>query len=220
MSFHQITNSTWILHILKLDETHLYFEKPISGLFQPWTSWTIFMTLGVLKFLFMYLKKYCKGISMRLCQFYDNKMNKLKHTKASYYSKFTLLIVLYWGLYPLYIFSFTIAYLKRTQWKFKPLLSVGIMNAVWSCSATLLSPYRQRESSPPSSFLLIFPSTFYPGKPPATVYMTHSTHLLYCTVGGPADKKHFTRSTYLLSAHTSSQSKLLYVIMLTNFAGL
>lgn len=43
---------------------------------------------------------------------------------------------------------------------------------------------------PPSSVPPTFPSTFfYPGKPPATLLMTHSTHLLYCAVGGPGKPK-------------------------------
>lgn len=59
---------------------------------------------------------------------------------------------------------------------------------------------------PPSSFLLIFPLAFFlnPGKPPATIFMTHSTHLLYCFVGGLANPNN--NLDPILPEHLSAES--------------
>lgn len=119
---------------------------------------------------------------------------------------------------------------ELTLWGFEPSLSV--LQVSWKTSGSTqpppkpssLSPHHWREiaAPPPSSSLLIFPSPSYPGKPPATVSMTHSTHLLYCTVGGPPSQNNNLDPISLehLSAKCShKKSKPHIVLMLTSFDG-
>lgn len=108
---------------------------------------------------------------------------------------------------------FATAYLKLTWWKF------------WTFAVCILLHHPplslppETESSPP--FLLIFPSTSLLGKPPATVFMTHSTHLLCRTVGGRANQNNNLDPVLLehLSAKCSHKQSKPHAVVMLNFDG-
>lgn len=124
----------------------------------------------------------------------------------SVYSEFILLIidrVLAAGHFPSCLF-------KSNPVEVRPL---SVCRYHESCLVLLRRPpslltTREKTAAPtpPSSFLLIFPFAFFlnPGKPPATVFMTHSTHLLYCCVGGLANPNN--NLDPILPEHLSAES--------------
>lgn len=75
--------------------------------------------------------------------------------------------------------------------------------------------------SPPRPPHLSISFFFYPGKPPASLLMTHSTRLLYCTVGGLANPNNNLDPILPehLSAKCSHKKSKPHTVIMTNFDG-
>lgn len=127
----------------------------------------------------------------------------------SVYSEFILLIivrVLAAGHFPSCLF-------KSNPLEVQPL---SVCRYHESCLVVLSRPpslltTREKTAAPHPSFLLPPSSSSFhlpfflnPGKPPATIFKTHSTHLLYCCVGGPANPNN--NLDPILPEHLSAES--------------